>query len=374
MENSVIISKLIILLYIILEYINSGTENKGLIVLWLLIYCAFSSGIYIFKNHRNKKLLILLTIVHIILGNIYVYQQLILFMPFNIYEITDYYFEKRIFELILASVTVIFLDRVIAANYLIISGLSYVIFTMEKSYSDRYINLEIQADKMRKDMQILTKRFNDNKEYLRQKEYTFKLEERNRLSQEIHDKIGHSMTGALIQMEAAKTLIDIDKEKAKELITNSINISKGGVEEIRITLKNLKPPKEQMGINRLKLIIDEFIEKSRIKTSLLYKHDIDKISYIQWKIILENISEALTNSMKYSEATNILVNIEILNKYIKVEVKDNGKGTKLIKKGLGIIGMEERTAAVDGKILVDGSNGFSVTTLLPIKQDCKSHY
>jgi hypothetical protein len=71
--------------------------------------------------------------------------------------------------------------------------------------------------------------------------------------------------------------------------------------------------------------------------------------------------------MKYSEATNILVNIEVLNKYIRAEVKDNGKGVRFIKKGLGIIGMEERTATIDGKIIVDGSDGFSVTTLLPIK-------
>lgn len=44
---------------------------------------------------------------------------------------------------------------------------------------------------MRKDMQRLTKSLHENKEYIRQSEYTFKLEERNRLSQEIHDKIGH---------------------------------------------------------------------------------------------------------------------------------------------------------------------------------------
>ncbi|MCY8016369.1 sensor histidine kinase, partial [Bacillus haynesii] len=45
--------------------------------------------------------------------------------------------------------------------------------------------------------------------------------------------------------------------------------------------------------------------------------------------------------------------------------KDNGKGRQKIKKGMGIIGMEERAASVNGKVIVDGSNGFSVTTLLP---------
>ncbi|MCV5791418.1 histidine kinase dimerization/phosphoacceptor domain-containing protein, partial [Escherichia coli] len=97
----------------------------------------------------------------------------------------------------------------------------------------------------------------ENKEYIRQSEYTFKLEERNRLSQEIHDKIGHSMTGALIQMEAAKRLMEIDKEKSAELLQNAIYISKDGIESIRITLKNMKPPTEQIGIHRMKLFIEE---------------------------------------------------------------------------------------------------------------------
>lgn len=367
MEKWIIVNKLIVILYIIIEHINLGKENRALVVLWLLIYCSINSCIYILKSEKYKKAFIELSMIFIILGYIYVNPLFMVFLPINIYELLDYYVEKRIFLLAIALVPALFLDKPVISTYILILGFSFIIFTMTRNYTDRLNSLEGQADAMRKDMHRLTKSFNENKEYLRQSEYTFKLEERNRLSQEIHDKIGHSMTGALIQMEAAKSLIDRDKEKAKELLTNSINISKEGIEDIRITLKNLKPPKEQIGINRLKLMVDEFIGKSRIKTSLIYKGDIDKISYIQWKIMIENISEALTNSMKYSNADNILVNIEVLNKFIKAEVKDNGEGSALIKKGLGIVGMEERTATIDGKIIVDGSNGFSVTTLLPIK-------
>ena len=78
----------------------------------------------------------------------------------------------------------------------------FLVLTIADRYISRVVKLESQNDKMRKDMQRLTKSLHENKEYIRQSEYTFKLEERNRLSQEIHDKIGHSMTGALIQMEA----------------------------------------------------------------------------------------------------------------------------------------------------------------------------
>jgi signal transduction histidine kinase len=62
-------------------------------------------------------------------------------------------------------------------------------------------------------------------------------------------------------MEASKQLMDTEKEKAKELLQNSINISKEGIENIRLTLKNLKSPPEQMGIHQMKLFLDEFSSK-----------------------------------------------------------------------------------------------------------------
>ena len=71
------------------------------------------------------------------------------------------------------------------------------------------------------------------------------------------------MTGALFQMEASKRLMESDPQKATELLQNAINISKDGIENIRLTLKNMKPPTEQVGIHRLKLLIDDFNAKQR---------------------------------------------------------------------------------------------------------------
>ena len=51
------------------------------------------------------------------------------------------------------------------------------------------------------------------------------------------------------------------------------------------------------------------------------------ISPIQWKI-----TETLTNAMKYADATVISIDIHVLNKMVKVQVKDNGKGAVLVKR------------------------------------------
>ncbi|PEW05537.1 histidine kinase [Bacillus cereus] len=366
MEFWLTVSKLIVFIYIVFSYIHLNVANLPWIILTLLIYLSINIMISIFKKDTYNKGLILVSVGVIILFTWKVHPLFILFLPLNLYEITFHYIEKIWPRFVIMMLPIAITDENIRMTYGLIVAFSFLILTMADRYIARVLKLESQNDKMRKDMQRLTKSLHENKEYIRQSEYTFKLEERNRLSQEIHDKIGHSMTGALIQMEAAKRLMEIDKVKSAELLQNAIHISKDGIESIRVTLKNMKPPTEQIGIHRMKLFIEEFAGKHDVNIPFVYKGNLDMISPIQWKVIGENVTEALTNAMKYADATVISIDIHVLNKMVKVQVKDNGKGAVLVKKGLGIMGMEERTASVNGKIIVDGTSGFSVTMLLPI--------
>ncbi|MBZ9688965.1 histidine kinase dimerization/phosphoacceptor domain-containing protein [Clostridium estertheticum] len=68
------------------------------------------------------------------------------------------------------------------------------------------------------------------------------LEERNKIAQEIHDNIGHTLSGGIMQLEGAKLLLDIDLPKSKSMVQSTINVLREGMDNIRITLKNIKPP------------------------------------------------------------------------------------------------------------------------------------
>jgi signal transduction histidine kinase len=366
MEFWIIISKLILLVYLGARFIYANHTNISWIVFFILLYLCINIAIYIVKGSTAKRIIILLSILINIISFKVVDPLFILLLPLNICELASYYISSKWKVLLLLLIPIFFMKESMVLLYGFTAMPNFVIFTILEKYTSRLTKLESQMDKMRKDMQRLTKSLYENNEFIRQSEYTFKLEERNRLSQVIHDKIGHSMTGALIQMEASKRLIETDKEKAKELLQNAINISKDGIENIRITLKNMKPPTEQMGINRLKLFIDEFSAKHHLHIPFVFNGKLEVITPIQWKIIHENITEALTNALKYSDASTISIEINVLNAIARVVVKDNGKGAEKIKKSLGIIGMEERTASINGKIIVDGANGFSVTMLLPV--------
>ncbi|WP_027408960.1 sensor histidine kinase [Anoxybacteroides tepidamans] len=368
MELLFILNKLILWLYICICYLYSNHISTPWFVFASLVYLCINMSIYIFKKASLKKGVVFLSIALILLSSFHIYSFFILLLPINLYELSANHVHNKwaIFTLLLFPI--VFIPNNLHPVYFLTACFNFMSVAMAERYTFRIANLEDKLDTMRRDLQRLTKSLNEYHEYIKQSQYTLQLEERNRLAQEIHDQIGHSMTGALIQMEAAKRLMDIDHNKAKEFLQNAIHISKEGIENIRITLKHIKPRAEQMGINRVKLFIEEFSAQHNIQIPFVCKGNLEVISPIQWKIIYENITEALTNAMKYAEATVISIEIHVLNTLIKIEVKDNGKGAEKVTKGLGIIGMEERAASVNGTVIVDGTNGFSVTTLLPVNQ------
>lgn len=360
--------KAILLSYVVIQSYAAVGSISPWYMLSILLYLCLNISIHIAKKVRITTIVLLLSMLVTAASSSYIQPLLLLLLPLNIFELFTIYLRKRGIILLLMLVPLLLLSQeyqAIMVTYGLVAMLSFLYYLLLNTYSSKIATLKEDIENRNEHIQQLTKSLNENKEYIRQSNYTIKLEERNRLSQEIHDKIGHSMTGALIQMEASKRLFTSDPNKSAELLQNAIHISKDGIESIRLVLKNMKPPTEQLGINRMKLFVDEFSAKHTVRTSLTHEGNVDIITPIKWKIIQENTQEALTNAMKYSNATFVSIHIEVLRTLIKVEVSDNGKGEQKVIKGLGIIGMEERAASVNGTIIVDGSRGFSVTTLIP---------
>lgn len=335
-------------------------------ILLLLIYFSLHISVLLTKRSGVQIGFLIASIALGVAGGLYVSAFFFLLLPLSIIEVIDYWTHISIIGLILSILPVGYLPDDIQGYYLMMTVFSWMVMVLNQKLFDHLDKNEKQLDAMRMTHDGLMRKIKENEAFIEQSKNMFKLEERNRISQQIHDDVGHAITGALIQMEAAKKMFAVDETRAEELLTNAIGITQDGISSIQQTLQNLKPTTEQFGINRLKLYVDEFKSNHPIQTTLTQQGDLDKITHLQWKVIQENVQEAFTNALKYAEATNITVDISVLNKLIKVSVKDNGTGSEKVTKGLGIVGMEERSASLDGQLIVDGSDGFSVTTLLPL--------
>ncbi|WP_178023169.1 histidine kinase [uncultured Paenibacillus sp.] len=354
---------LVLGLAVALVYVLEPAPSPGLI-LFILLYLALDLTALLLQKTVYRDVVYGLLIVYCSLCAGYVNPEFALLLPPIAYERVRGT-GPRIVATALLAIPPLFLEETLATVYGFIAALSLFNGILVRRLLLRLSRQEEQLDKLRLDQEKMRKQLNGNREFIRASEYAYKLEERNRLSQEIHDGIGHSMTGALIQMEAAKRVLHTDPAGAEKLLQNAIGISQESIERIRQTLKNMKPPVEQLGIHRLRNAVEGFGSRSGLQTSVVHSGDLEKITPLYWKVIHDNLTEALTNTAKYGRATSVQVEIRVLGKWIQAVVTDNGRGQAKIVKGMGLLGMEERTAAVNGTVIADGTQGFKVTTLIP---------
>ena len=343
-------------------------EHTAYVVLFMLLYISVATCSYLMKKALMKKAFHAATIGVLAASSVFAVEYFILLIAVDIYELVSLYTKDWKFMPVFAAVPVFLsIGTGLTFEYILISLFSLLVFLLGRKHVRAVGSLKKVNEDLRSRVEELAGKLNAGSEYEAQLRYLSQIEERNSLAQKIHDKVGHTLAGSIIQLEAAELILEKDRLKAGDMVRNVTGNLKEGMESIRSTLGSIKPASEQLGINRLKLILDEFMCNNRIKTTFSYDGRLDVITHTQWSIMTDNMREALTNSMKYSSATTIEVRLNVMNRLLKLEVRDNGRGAGEVLKGMGLTGMEERTEAAGGKLIVDGSDGFSVITLLPLE-------
>lgn len=364
MSNYTLILKIAIMVYTAWSYFGGDVADAALFITSLLILAALSFLMPVFEKSLPVIIFSGLSITIIcVFSNMF--PLLILLVPVLVLELTTQITPNR-----LASCAAVFLGAPAAVRFglegvfLLVSVFSCILAFV--SHRDRSIALlEKQNRELLLKNRSLIERMDYHEDLKRQLTYTAQLEERNRIAQELHDKVGHSLSGSIMQLEAVKVIADSDPPKASLMLQTVIDTLRSGLDNIRTTLRNTKPPQEQMGINRLKLILNEFMEKNSVRTTFTYEGDIGRIKPVVWKIITENTIEALTNVLRHSKADSVNVTLNVMNRITSFRIKDNGSTGGAVKKGLGLTGMEERLSIVNGRLIIDNSDGFSVTMLVP---------
>ncbi len=193
-----------------------------------------------------------------------------------------------------------------------------------------------------------------------------RLEEKGRLSQALHDKIGHSINGSIFQLEACKLLIDHRPEQTKEKLQHVIENLRGSMDEIRAILRKEKPKPGEMKFVQLKKLCTDFKMKYNITVSFKCEGDPNSIPDIVWGLLLDNTLEAFSNALKYAACDEISIHIFVYNRLVRCSIKDNGKGCRVIKEGMGLSGMKERIRMIGGTIDFTSEPGFEINMLMPL--------
>ncbi|CRZ34409.1 signal transduction histidine kinase [Herbinix hemicellulosilytica] len=217
---------------------------------------------------------------------------------------------------------------------------------------------------LKEEIMRLENKISDLKNMMKNIKTAVSLEERNRIAARIHDEIGHGISGSIILLEAAMLQMKNGQDKALGSIEKAVKNLRESVDEIRTALKEERTDRYLIDIHDISAILDDFKVKYNISTRLMTSGDLSNIGPQIWVCIHDNLKECLTNVLKHSNATEFVLNIQVFNKIIKVEYKDNGKTGKSFEKHLGLEAIEERTANAKGRCFITkDENGFCVTNI-----------
>lgn len=195
-----------------------------------------------------------------------------------------------------------------------------------------------------------------------------RLEERRAIAQQIHDLLGHSMTASILQLEAAKELLDDDPEKARSLLDRATGMMRQGVNQVREAVHQMRADVPALKAAEMRAMIDRFRLDSGIVTVFHEEGSLDDLSAGLWQVILGNLREALTNIIRHAAATQVDISLQALPGVVRLEVHDNGRGCEKPVEGMGIGGMRERVAEYGGSLLMQNDQGMRVITLIPRRE------
>jgi signal transduction histidine kinase len=289
-----------------------------------------------------------------------------------ILDILDEYLSMR-WVIVSAIVALIILYFVLTPSIMLL--IFSIVISAGSLYSFSLIqrNRKILKNSMSKSEEIeeLRRSVQDGRKSAQNMEYTTKLLERNRLASRIHDEVGHGMSGSILLLEGANTVIDKDPAKAKETVSKAIDNLRGSVDKIRSVLREERAETAESNLSRIEKELLSFqADHPEIKTSISTEGNLDEIPTTVWLCVYENLREALTNVLKHSNGNVFRIAIENKNKLLSIEFADNGKLDKSIVNGhgIGLQGMEERTALCYGRCFFNGDeNGFSVRMNFPVR-------
>ena len=190
--------------------------------------------------------------------------------------------------------------------------------------------------------------------------------ERKRIAREIHDTLGHALTGISAGIDAVKVLVDIDTNRAKEQLNNVSVVVRDGIRDVRGSLNKMRPGALENNTLKEALIkiIREYEAISNLEIHLRYEWDNIDLDIAKEDIVFRVIQESITNSVRHGHAKTIWIELLEEESYV-MTIQDDGVGFDELHYGYGLKQMQERLMIIGGSVRFENRDGFYTHIEIP---------
>lgn len=270
-------------------------------------------------------------------------------------------------------------------NMLILLAGSVVLYFLE----EWMIKYNLAQDKIAQAVSVTAvnemyeRKFNQEllmKNYLADK--NARLEERENISRNIHNSVGHSITAAIMTLDAADMLFDTNPAEARKRMNTANARIRLSLDSIRQAVRVLDRENEYIEmrdfLKELTAVTDCFAMDTRIRICTDFSNvpESQLIPREHTEFLTGALQEFLTNGVKHGNADLFTVNLTTDSGHVRLCVIDNGKSDfgdenekERIRNGFGLKKLISYTQKCGGKAQFLNENGFRAELTLPLYKE-----
>lgn len=182
-------------------------------------------------------------------------------------------------------------------------------------------------------------------------------QERLRIARELHDVIGHQLTGLILELEIASHR---STGEAREHVVKARGIARELMEDVRTTVS----AERDLAPDLLAALHEVTSDLPGLQVHLSVGDDVQPGPEVLTALV-RTTQEVVTNTLRHAWATNLWIDVSVEGGHLRFEAHDDGSGTSTHAPGNGLRGMSERVGALQGTLDVPGGPGFPVRAFIP---------
>lgn len=192
--------------------------------------------------------------------------------------------------------------------------------------------------------------------------------ERSRFARDAHDTLGNMMALLIKMLEASAASCREHAPETEGQLREAIQVARDGLKELRRSMFGLIP--EKLENNGLSIVLAGLASEFRalgLKIDLSIEELPPDVAPAFTFVLYKICQEALTNTWRHGSAENVTIILKVCEHLIRLIIIDDGRGSRMIKKGFGLSGMEQRVRSLNGAISFysDGEIGFTIKVEIP---------
>jgi signal transduction histidine kinase len=195
-------------------------------------------------------------------------------------------------------------------------------------------------------------------------------QERKKISRELHDEIGQTLTAINVKLATLKKEATVTTKDLKRTINSTQRLVERSMNTVHRFARELRPPLlDDLGlIPALHAHMKAFTRRTRIPVRFTTFAAVEKLDADRRTVLYRVAQEAFANIAKHAHASLVNVTIQKVKGQVRMEIHDNGRSfdvqrvllaTTVIR--LGLLGMRERVEMVGGCFEVESEPGKGTT-------------